>query len=146
MEFPIIRKYGDKIKISCKCKDEQTMEIKEYIEKTTKKAFEENKDEDNKKYKFCNIHKDKLIKKACVNCKQNLCDECVHDKNRKIKDFKELYEEIDYLKKQILEYKNDFYQSNDKKEEHKSHNCFSSGCASSKKDEFSGGQPISEKE
>ncbi len=139
--FPIIRKCGNKIKISCKCKDEEK-EMKEYI----KTEFKEKNDDIIQKYKYCKTHADKLIKKACINCKLDLCDDCVHDKNHTIKDFKELDKDIEYLKQNIEDYFNGYF----KKEEQCSHssnpNCFSGGCDSvKKKDEFSGDNSMLEK-
>ena len=115
--FPIIRIIGNKIKITCKdTKHEEEMEIRKYIQNITKNEVDEKNVEEIKKYKFCKTHIEKPIIKACVNCKQNLCEECLKNhENHKIKEFKELDEEIEYLKKQLLEYINSNY-SNDKNE------------------------------
>ena len=117
-QFPIIRRLGNKMKITCtECKQEKEMELSEYYQ-TIKYEINEKNGEENKKYKFCNIHKEKPIIKVCINCKKNLCEECCNNhKNHQIKEFKELDKEIDYLKKQVSDYINESYLCNDKKEE-----------------------------
>jgi surface protein len=138
--FPIIRKYNNKIHIICKeTNHAEEVEIKIFIGKD----FKEKKDED-KKYKYCKHHKDKLLVKACVNCKQNLCEDCKHDKNHTIKDFKDLDKDCDYLIKGLKEYFKSNFKCNTEKEEHNP-NCISGGMSSNKKKEVSVSNTIVEK-
>ena len=127
MTFPIIRKSGNNIKMTCECKGEENP-----IQKYIGDEIGEKSDEEIKKYKYCEKHKDKLIKKVCMNCKQNLCDDCVHDKNHKIKDFNELDNEIKYIEKNIEDSYNNSYNY---KLNIQSHNNEGSGFDSAKKKE-----------
>ena len=104
MNFPIMRIYKDKIKICKGTKHEKEMGIQEYINSISKDSIKQNNDKDMNKYKLCKDHKDKTITKICVDCKQNLCDDCKHPTNHKIKEFKELDEEIQYLKDNLKKY------------------------------------------
>ena len=104
MNFPIIRIYKDKIKICKGTKHEKEMGIQEYLNSISKDSIKQNNDKDMNKYKLCKDHKDKTITKICVDCKQNLCDDCKHPTNHKIKELKELDEEIQYLKEKKKKY------------------------------------------
>ena len=98
--FPITRKYNNKIQIICKETNHvEEMEINKFIGREIKEKNEENI----KKYKFCKNHKDKLLVKACINCKQNLCEDCKHDKNHTIKSFEDLNKDYKYLIKGLKE-------------------------------------------
>ena len=109
MAFPIMRIYDGKIKTCKGTKHEKEMEIKEYIISISKNLIKENNDKNMDKYKLCKDHKDKTITKICVDCKQNLCDDCKHPTSHKIKEFKELDKEIQYLKDNLQQYADDHY-------------------------------------
>ena len=90
------------------------IEIEEFL-----KRIREDKDNiDINEYKQCKIHKNnKNLIKVCINCKKNLCEECLKDnthKDHQIKSFEELNKETIYIQNILKNYidKNKYHKEN----------------------------------
>ena len=112
--FPLI-KLIDNNNILLICNNHRDkIEIEEFL-----KRIKEDKDNiDINKYKQCKIHKNnKILIKVCINCKKNLCEECLKDnthKDHQIKSFEELNKETIYIQNILKNYidKNKYHKEN----------------------------------
>ena len=87
ISFPLIKFNGDKVILSCSNGHKEEIDIKTYVKQILEKN-DNNLDE----LKLCKNHKNKDIIQCCINCKKDLCEDCIkdHDKNHQIISLKEL--------------------------------------------------------
>ena len=116
--FPLIKFNGNNVILTCSNGHKEEIEIKAYIKEILKEK--DNLD----KLKLCKNHENKEIIQCCINCKKDLCKDCLknHDKNHKIISFEQLNNEsskyINYFdkffKKKIIKTKKQINLSNSK--------------------------------